>query len=260
MGRLALAQPRSVRDSFTVPWRPAAAIALASCAVLALLYLAARETPVFAVRSIEATGGSKAIRHDVEQAAQPFRGESLAALDGGALIDELEALPSVRSVSYDRAFPSTLRIFVEPERPLAVARIGADSWVVSERGRIIRRAGESGGLPRYELPEASGIHPGSFLSDAQSKAILAAVAFVPERFPARIETVRFADSRLVMALRTTWGETELRLGEPVDVGVKLRVAALVLKSLSAEERTSAGYLDVSVPERTVLGTDPQVSG
>jgi cell division protein FtsQ len=260
VGRLALAEPRSVRDSFTVPWRQAAVIAVGSCAVLSLLYLAARETPLFAVRSIEATGGSKAVRHDVEQAAEPFRGESLAALDSGALIDELEALPTVRSVTYDRAFPSTLRILIEPEQPLAVARIGSDSWVVSERGRVIRRADGSASLPRYELPETGGIHPGSFVSDPQSKAILAAVAFVPEPFPARIELVRLDDSRLVMALRTKWGQTELRLGEPVATGVKLRVAAVVLKSLSAEERASAAYLDVSVPARPVLGSDSQVSG
>ena len=87
-----------------------------------------------------------------------------------------------------------------------------------------------------------------------------ALALLPERFPARIETARFDQSRLVLALSTKWGAPELRLGEPVDLGVKLEVAALVLRSLSAEERASAGYLDVSVPERTVLGTDSQVSG
>jgi cell division septal protein FtsQ len=261
VGRLALAQPRSVRDGFTVPWRRAAVIILGSCAVLALLYLAARETPVFAVRSIEVTGGSKSVRLDVEQTAQPFRGESLAALDGRALVDELEALPSVRSAMYDRAFPSTLRIFVEPEKPLAVARIGTDSWIVAERGRVIGRAGgQAASLPRYEVHEVSGVQPGRFLADSQSKAILAALALLPERFPARIETVRFDESRLVLALRTKWGAPELRLGEPVDLRVKLEVAVLVLRSLSADERASAAYLDVSVPERTVLGTESQVSG
>ena len=259
MGRLALAQPRSVRDVFTVPWRHLAVITVGSCAVLALLYLAARETPVFAVRSIEVTGGSKSVRLDVEETARLFRGESLAALDGGALVEELEALPSVRSATYDRAFPSTLRIFVEPERPIAVVRKGTESWVVSERGRVISRAGGGDGLPRFDL-QASGVQPGRFLSDPQSKAILAALALLPERFPARIETARFDQSRLVLALRTRWGAPELRLGEPVDLGVKLEAAALVLRSLSAEERASAGYLDVSVPERTVLGTDSQVSG
>ena len=260
MGRLALAQPRSVRDVVAVPWRHAAAIAIGFCAVLALLYLVARETPVFAVRSIEVAGGSKSVRMEAERAAQPFRGESLAALDGGALIDELEALPSVRSATYDRAFPSTLRIFIEPERPVAVARIGTDSWVISERGRVVGRTGRpAAGLPRYEPPEVSGVLPGRFLSDPQSKAILAALALLPKRFPARVEAVRYDQSRLVLALRTSWGAPELRLGEPVDVGVKLQVAALVLRSLSPEERASAGYLDVSVPERTVLGTNSQVS-
>jgi cell division septal protein FtsQ len=44
------------------------------------------------------------------------------------------------------------------------------------------------------------------------------------------------------------------------VKVKLAVAAVVLRSLSADERGSVGYVDVSVPERTVVGSNPQVEG
>jgi hypothetical protein len=259
MGRLALAQPRSVRETLALPWREAGAIAIGVCAVLALLYLAARETPVFAVRTIEVTGGPSVVRSAAEEAAAPFVGESLAALDGDALVEELEALPSVLGATYDRAFPSTLRIFIQPEHSVSVAEVGDDRWVLSERGRVIRAAGPGSALPTFRAPELSGVQPGRFLTDATSQTILAALVAVPERFPARITGVRLDEGALTFALRTAWGAPELRLGEPVEVGLKLDVAALVLRSLSQEERASTRYLDVSDPERTVAGGNSQVS-
>jgi len=235
-------------------------IAAAAVALLALLYLAARETPLFAVRTVEVTGGSKAVRKAVQQAAQPVEGESLVALDGKSLVRELEALPSVRSASYDRAFPSTLRIFVRPELPLGIVRLGPDRWVVSERGRIIRRyaPGSSERYPRFRLPGRPNIVPGSYVTDPGARVVLGALAVVPKDFPVRIDLVRLEGGRLTMDLSAPWGGPELRLGEAVDVEAKLAAAALVLRSLSDDTRSSVGYVDVSVPERTVVGSNPQV--
>jgi cell division septal protein FtsQ len=236
-------------------------VAAAVAAVLALLYLAARETPLFAVRTVAITGGSEAVRKAVREAAQPVEGESLVALDGKSLVRELEALPSVRSASYDRAFPSTLRIFVHPELPLGIVRLGPDRWVVSERGRIIRRyTSDSERYPRFRLPGRPNVVPGSYVTDPGAQIVLGALAVVPRNFPVRIQMVRLEGGRLTMDLWAPWGRPELRLGEAVDVKVKLAVAAVVLRSLSADERSSVGYVDVSVPERTVVGSNPQVEG
>jgi cell division septal protein FtsQ len=236
-------------------------IAAAAAAVLALLYLAARETPLFAVRTVAITGGSEAVRKAVREAAQPVEGESLVALDGKALVRELEALPSVRSASYDRAFPSTLRIFVHPELPLGIVRLGPDRWVVSERGRIIRRyTSDSERYPRFRLPGRPNVVPGSYMTDPGAQVVLGALAVVPRNFPVRIQMVRLEGGRLTMDLWAPWGRPELRLGEAVDVQAKLAVAAVVLRSLSADERSSVGYVDVSVPERTVVGSNSQVEG
>jgi cell division protein FtsQ len=263
VGRLALAHPRSVRDGFAVPWRRVSGIAMGTAAVLALLYLGARETPVFAVRSIEVSGGSPGVRAAARKAAEPVTGESLVALDGGALVDELEALPSVRSASYDRAFPSTLRIFIRPEIPLAIVRIGSDRWILSERGRAIEPPPPAlaDRLPRFRLPESTAaLQPGEVVTDTRSLTILRALAVVPERFPARVDTVRLDANALTIGLRAPWGDPEVRLGEPVDVEVKLAVAALVLRSLPAAERTSIAYVDVSLPERAVVGINSQPEG
>lgn len=213
------------------------------------------------MQTIEVSGGSPAVRQAVRETALPLAGESLVALDGAALVRRLEALPSVRSASYDRAFPSTLRIFVRPERPLAVAEVGPDRWVLSERGRVIGRAPPPPAeLPHFRLPPERSLAAGDFVSDSQTAVILRALAAAPERFPARIGTVRLRDGALTMTLHAPWGAPELRLGEPVDVEVKLAVAGLVLRSLPPAERAAVGYLDVSVPERAVAGPNPQLEG
>jgi cell division protein FtsQ len=233
-----------------------------TAAVLALLYLGARETPVFAVRSLEVSGAPPDVRAAARKAAEPVVGESLVALDADALVDELEALPSVRSASYDRAFPSTLRIFVAPELPLAIVRMGPSGWVLSERGRIIEpvRPASAGRFPYFRLPDTMpALHPGTFVTDPRVLTILRALAVVPERFPARLGEVRLESNTLTIGLRAA-GKPELRLGAPVDVELKLAVAALVLRSLSADERASVAYVDVSLPARAVVGSNSQLEG
>src|SRR5579862_35203 len=100
-------------------------------------YFLARETSMFAVRRIEVTGGSPAERAAVVRALAPFEGTSLLSLHGGALVRRVEALPTIVSASYDRAFPHTLRLRIVPERPVAVLHRGRETWLVSARGRVI---------------------------------------------------------------------------------------------------------------------------
>lgn len=239
-------------------------IAAGTISALGLLYVGARETSVFAVRTIEVSGAPPHVHDAVRAAAGPLAGKSLVSLDGDALVRDLEALPFVRSASYDRAFPSTLRIFVSPEQPLAIVRLGSDRWIVSERGRLIRPAAadEEVHLPRFRLPgeDGNGAAAGSFVTDPAARALLGALAALPDRFPAQVGLVRLRQGSLTFALHAPWGDPELRLGEPVDVGVKLAVAGLVLRALPADERASVDYLDVSVPERTVVRTNPQPEG
>jgi hypothetical protein len=245
-----------------MPWRRLALGAAVGAAALAVLYLGARETPVFAIRDIEIVGGTQAVRRAVEETARPVEGTSLVGLDGSALVEELEALPTVRSVTYDRAFPSTLRIFVQPELPLAVLRLGTDRWLVSGRGRVIRSyvADPAERYPAFRLAERPNVVPGAFVTDGEAMIILGALASVPKRFPARIDKVSFEDGRLTMDLAAPWGSPRLRLGEPVDLRVKLAVAALLIRSLGADYSGQVVYLDVSIPERSVVGTNSQVGG
>jgi hypothetical protein len=63
-----------------------------------------------------------------------------------------------------------------------------------------------------------------------------------------------------MQLGAPWGLPRLQLGEAVDLRAKLAVAALLIRSLSPDDRSHVTYLDVSVPERSVVGTNLQVGG
>jgi cell division protein FtsQ len=256
----------SARPRLRLPARaallPSRRIALITGAVvvaLALAYLAARTTPLFAVRTVEVSGAPASVSEEVRGAAARFAGTSLVALDGADLIRRIESLSTVVSARYDRAFPHTLRIFVVPERPVAVIGHRGAAWVVSERGRVVSRADrrERRKYPHIVLEAARQVAPGESIRDPRALAPLSALAKIGEAFPLRVQAGRLDEGELVLVLAAS---TELRLGEPVDLDLKLAAAARVLRALSREERARLAYLDVSLPERPVAAENTQVEG
>jgi cell division protein FtsQ len=244
-------------------WRRGAILGACIVSVLGLLYLGARETPVFALRAVEVEGAPAKVRQSILQTLEETRGTSLVSLDGDAVVRRLEALPSVQSVTYDRSFPHTLRLEVVPERPVAVLDDGSDRWVTSVRGRVIGRtsADASPDLPRIRYESATPLAAGQFVSDEGIKTVLTALAEAPRRMLFPIHQGRFEDGELTFVLAGEGGSRPLLLlGEPVDVGTKLRVAALVLRKLDFDERAALSYLDVALPDRPVASTNPLVSG
>lgn len=133
---LALARPRSV-PALSGAWRRAVLVGACVVALLGLLYLGARETPVFVLRTVEVEGVPANVRRAILESLEETRGTSLVSLDGDAVVRRLEALPSVQSVTYDRAFPHTLRLVVVMEEPVAVVKQASNLWIVSARGRVI---------------------------------------------------------------------------------------------------------------------------
>jgi hypothetical protein len=136
-------------------------------------------------------------------------------------------------------------------------------WIVSVRGRVIggTSAAEAPDLPRIRyLPDAP-LTAGQFVADEGTKTILAALSEAPKRMLLPIHSARLEDGELTLVLAGE-GKTRplLLLGEPVDVGTKLRVAALVLRKLDYEERGALAYLDVTLPDRPVTSANPRVSG
>ena len=220
--------------------------ALLGAVLLALVV--ARETPLFGLRTIEVTGAAPGVQHQVERALRDRRGESLVALDLDRARADIEALPTVAAVEFDRAYPHALRVTIVPERPVAVVRQGAAAYVVSERARVIAR------VPRTKRPELARIwvsrdvpiEPGATVEGDLATAVGAVAPLAGVRFPGRVVSVATDGGRLTLRLRSG---LELRLGDPGNVDLKLAVADRVLRMLPP----GSGYLDVSVPERPVAG-------
>jgi cell division protein FtsQ len=238
---------------------PRLAILLAGC--LALLaggaYLAARETSLFAIRTVEVRGAQPAVAAAVERELAALDGASLVSVSPGDVERRVEALPAVRSASIDRRFPHTIEVRVVQERPVAVVRVGEGSWLVAASGRVLEALplGALSRLPRIWLDEgAPAPVPGERLTPAQGAPAARAVAALPAGFPARVQSVRGGPDELLFVLANS---TELRLGPNTDVRRKLNVAAVVLEELR-RERLRLAYLDVSLPERPVGSTESQV--
>ena len=213
-------------------------------------YAAARETSVFAVRSVDVRGARPAVAAQVEHELAPALGQSLLAIDLERLRRRAEALPTVLAVSFDRAFPQTLRIVVTPERPVAVARQGAGSWLVSARGRVMGELerGARRGLPRLWLKRDVTIEVGALLSGDPASAVRAVAPLARKPLPGRVSLVRVTPDELTLVQRSG---LEVRLGDASDLALKLAVARRILPALAGV----GGYLDVSVPERPVAGQD-----
>jgi cell division protein FtsQ len=232
-------------------------------AVVALLaggYVAALDTSMFAVRKLEIVGGSGHVEAELRAALAPELGRSLLRIGAAEIGRRVATLPDVVGVRYDREFPHTLRVVVTPERPVLLLRRGASTWLVSARGRVLRelRSPRRSPLPRLYVPAGTPVVPGETLGPFDGRIAAAALApLSPRSFPSPVRFVRASRSELTLVLRSG---LEIRFGDLGDLYLKLAIARRILHAVAAGP-TSAGYLDVSVPERPVLRLlNPRVSG
>jgi len=212
-------------------------------------YFVARNTSVFAVTSIDVVGAPPAVALQVRRALRDDLGTSLLRLNLDEAERRIAAVPTVAGASFDRAFPHTLRVEVVPEHAVAVARQGASAWLVSSRGRVMAslELGSRRRFPRIWIARGPVLRVGGSVPSALRGALVAVAPLGSVRFPARVASASETNGELTLVLRSG---LDLRLGTPVDVPLKLAVAAKVLPLVGADTR----YLDVSVPERPVAGT------
>lgn len=212
------------------------------------LYAAARTTSMFAVDTVAVTGIAAEDAAAVQQALAPARGESLLGLDLAELERRAESVPTVASVTIDRAFPHTLAIAVVAEVPVAVLRQGASSWLAAAGGRVVAELepGQRPGLPRVWLGRGVDVRVGEWLGGLQLRAVNAVAPLVEKPLPLPVASVVPKGGELTLELRSG---LEVRLGDHTDLAVKLEVARHVIPQLAG----SGDYLDVSVPERPVAG-------
>jgi cell division protein FtsQ len=237
-----------------VPSARSVVLGLALVAVAVLAYLAALTTGLFAVQKMTVGGADPKLAADVRRAVGDAVGESLVAVDLSALQRRVEALPTVAAASFDRAFPHELAVTVVPERPVAVLRRGADSWLVSARGRMMGTLphGARLGLPRIWIDAGTPVSPGDTVAGDAAAAVRAVAPLAGSGLALRVRSVIAKRQELTLVLASG---LEVRLGDAAQVPLKLAVAATVAPRLD----DTVGYLDVAVPERPVAGSsaDPQ---
>jgi cell division protein FtsQ len=210
-------------------------------------YLIARETPLFSIDRVEVQGGSAQVARQVHAALAPLVGRPLVGLDGSAVLQKVQALPTVVSASYDRDFPHTLRVTVVAERPAAVLRRGPDSWLVSTHGRVMARLPGAAvpKLPRLWISTHTPVRTGAGLRVGGAAAAAHAVG-AAGAFARRVDSASYTNGVLVFHLRSG---LELLLGDGGDIKLKVAVAERVLEALP----TGSTFIDVSIPGRPVAG-------
>ncbi len=236
-----------------IPTSRSLVVALAILLASLVAWIVARESSLFAVRTVQVDGASPAVAARVKRVLAANTGQSLLKLDGAVVEAAVERIPFVAHASVDRAFPHGLRIAIVQERGVALVRHGADTWVVSSRGRVIKTVAPSrrslSRLPRIWVTGDTEPVVGEIVTGELATAARAVVVASEAKLSTRVSKVVVSEDTLTVRLRSG---LELLLGAPTDADLKLAVAARVLRRLPA----GTVYLDVSVPERPVASLVP----
>ncbi|MGH3003547.1 MAG: cell division protein FtsQ/DivIB [Gaiellaceae bacterium] len=221
-------------------------------------YFVVRDTSVFAVQDVDVRGGTPQVRAAVRSALRAETGTSLLRVDGTELERRLSSISTLRSFSYDRAFPHTLRVVIRPERAVLVLRQGNRAYLVAATGRVLRALPRPrlSSLPRLWVTKGVHVEVGSRLPEAQAAAATALAPLREAPLPGGVASVETGPHTLTLILG---GGLELRLGDTGDLRLKLAIARRILR-LTGAAADGAGYVDVSVPERPVVFSNSQVAG
>src|SRR5262249_11033107 len=238
-------------------WLPTSRLLLVGAVLVVLagtLYLVARQTSIFALRTIEVDGATPAVEARVRAALEPLVGRSLVTFDRGEAQRLLFSVAQVAGASFDRDFPHTLRVYVRTETPIAVLRQATGAWMVASSGRILARLDRRPypDLPRVWVPRSVSLSLNATVGDATAQAIQALAAARAAKLPDQVRQAKWGDFGLALVLASC---TEIRLGDAGDARLKLAVARRILPLAPG-----APYVDVSVPERAVAGNNSQVVG
>jgi len=231
------------------------AILFTALVVVAGLYVIALKSSLFALEKVEIRGATPALSRQISAVIKPLRGRSLVGLNKNEVEQAILAIPEVETAQVDRAFPNTLRIVVVRERPIAVLRRGREAWVIAASGRVVRplRRGRGQNLPRVWVPASVSVSLGQPLAERGVRTAIRVLATLrSSRHSMRPTSVLAHNGDLTLTLGSS---TELRFGDAAEAALKLAVAEKILPDITAPPAGSIAYLDVSVPDRPVGGTE-----
>lgn len=249
------AAPRTPIQALVPSGRTIVALFVALTAVVGL-YAVARSSSLFEIREVEVYGVPPALSRQIGTEAKPFEGRSLVGLDRAGVERAILSIPDVKAVRIDRDFPNTLRIFAERELHVAVLRSGNRAWLVAASDKVVREIplGRAFGLPRVWQPQSLAVTVGEPIADLElHKAIDVLARLRRMRGEIVVTNVITDDDTLTLVASS---RIQLRFGDASRAALKLAVVEKTLPLVEAPHSGFISYLDVSLPERPVSGTEP----
>jgi len=201
------------------PWRALrptlAVLALALAGLAGTLVLT--HHPRFAVKRVVLEGVPDARRAEAEEVTDALLGRPLLFVDLDAAVDGLARRPWVARVAARRLIPDTLVVRVEARPPMALARRGADLWVVDRGGSWLGPyAGRAlSGEDDYPIIGALAGGPGDEEGVRRGAAFLAALKAEDPTLFARVSEVAVSSDALAVTDRVARARLLLP-GDPAE--------------------------------------------
>jgi cell division protein FtsQ len=176
-------------------------------------------------------------------------GARMVEVDLAEVRDALLEVPGVRSATVEREWPSTIRVRLSEEVPLAVVRQGERQVVVSTTGRVLDDVGTDG-LVAVDVERLEVVDGGQRGERAVPDEVLAAAQTVQRLIPAARQQVAAAQLSASgsLSLVLTDGAT-IRFGSTEDLPEKLTAAEGVLGQV---EPSCREVIDVQEPSRVTV--------
>lgn len=229
--------------------RSGALLVLGTLAVAAVLWWIATG-PLVAVHGVSVSGYDRSDRGALTKALETAAEEgTVLSPASGAMAAAAREFPWVDSISVARSWPRSLSVRVVPATPVAVAAFEDQAVLVSAAGRVLGIKDGTSGLGWLKLSEAPPAAGGTL--PAGARAELAFMAAAAPDVARRIRRLHPAGDGTIVGSLT--GGPELRLGAPERMPAKAQSLGLLLAALSAEEESTASYIDLTIPENPALG-------
>ena len=213
--------------------RPRWAVVLVALLLTAACAWLVFYSPVFRVREILVDGSREVSSEQVVAAADIVVGTSMTSLPLEEITDRVERLDAVAMVDVVREWPSTVRISVVEQTPVAIVRTDAGFSLIGDDGAQFRpAASRPTGLPLLD--------PADGAVDVADAELTVATALPDSLRPDVVRISSSLDGRVTLLLRD---------GADVDWGTA-SASPLKAQALLAlrSERSSAATYDVSTPE------------
>ncbi len=221
--------------------RPFAALV----AALALASLVLALSGSYPIREVEVAGASRVDPRTVREAAG-LEGASVFWASAAAAASRVGALPAVRRARVTIRLPDRAVVEVEERRPALFITSAGTTLFADESGVLFAAAGPASGLATLE-DETGAARAGARVEPALVAAAVQIAAREPAYFGRAVERIRLTSGYgLVVVLS---GGTELRLGTPDQVDVKLETARQIVVARAGNR---LDYVDVRNRENPVF--------